>query len=60
LSAKIYLAKLYLKNFFITLLGLELFFLLIDYLQNQKNIPDSANLLVLYFYYQSFAALKIT
>lgn len=60
LSANIYLAKLYLKNFFITLLGLELFFLLIDYLQNQKNIPDSANLLVLYFYYQSFAALKIT
>lgn len=60
MSAKIYLAKLYLKNFLITLLGLELFFLLIDYLQNQKNIPDSTNLLVLYFYYQSFAALKIT
>lgn len=58
--AKIYLAKLYAKNFFITLLGLELFFLLIDYLQNQKNIPPSANLTILYFYYQSFAALKIT
>lgn len=58
--AKIYLAKLYAKNFFITLLGLELFFLLIDYLQNQKNIPSSANLTVLYFYFQSFAALKVT
>lgn len=58
--AKTYLAKLYAKNFFITLLGLELFFLLIDFLQNQKNIPSSANLTILYFYYQSFAALKIT
>ncbi len=59
-AAKTYLAKLYTKNFFITLLGLELFFLLIDFLQNQKNIPSSANLTILYFYYQSFAALKIT
>ena len=58
--AKQYLAKLYAKNFFVTLLGLELFFLLIDYLQNQKNIPSSTNLTILYFYYQSFAALKIT
>lgn len=59
-SARIYLTKLYIKNFFITLLGLELFFLLIDFLQNQKSIPPSANLIVLYFYYQSFAALKVT
>jgi lipopolysaccharide export system permease protein len=58
--AKSYLAKLYTKNFLITLLGLELFFLLIDFLQNQKNIPSSTNLTILYFYYQSFAALKIT
>ncbi len=59
-TAETYLVKLYAKNFFITLLGLELFFLLIDFLQNQKNIPSSANLTILYFYYQSFAALKIT
>jgi lipopolysaccharide export system permease protein len=58
--AKAYLLKLYAKNFLITLLGLELFFLLIDFLQNQKNIPSSTNLTILYFYYQSFAALKIT
>lgn len=57
---KTYLTKLYAKNFLITLLGLELFFLLIDFLQNQKNIPSSANLIILYFYYQSFAALKVT
>jgi lipopolysaccharide export system permease protein len=59
-AAKTYLIKLYLKNFFITLLGLEIFFLLIDFLQNQKNIPNSTNLTILYFYYQTFAALKIT
>lgn len=59
-TANSYLLKLYLKHTAVTLGGLELFFLLIDFLQNQKNIPDSANLVVLYFYYQAFAALKIT
>jgi len=58
--AKRYLAWLYTKHFLIVLIVLELFFLLIDFLQNQKDLPDSANLSILYLYFESIAALKIT
>lgn len=58
--ARIYLIKLYLRHFFLILVGLELFYLLIDLLQNQKITPDAANLFVLYCVYQLAAALKLT
>jgi lipopolysaccharide export system permease protein len=58
--AKRYLIWLYFRHFIVMLASLELFFLLIDYLQSQKELPPSANLIVLYLYFQSIAALKIT
>ena len=58
--AYIYLAKLYIRHFLAVLAGLELFYILIDLLQNQKNIPDGANLAVLYVVYQLAAATKLT
>ncbi len=58
--AKRYLSWLYIKHFVIILVILELFFLLIDFLQNQKEMPDAMNLVVLYLYFQSIGALKIT
>jgi lipopolysaccharide export system permease protein len=58
--AKRYLSWLYIKHFVVVLSILELFFLLIDFLQNQKNLPESANLIVLFLYFESVAALKIT
>jgi len=58
--AKRYLVWLYFRHLLVMLAALELFFLLIDYLQNQKEIPSSANLIVLYLYFESIAALKIT
>lgn len=55
-----YLAWLYTKHFVIILSILQLFFILIDFLQNQKDLPDSINLTILYIYFESIAALKIT
>jgi len=43
-----FLAKLYLKNFIILFLALELFFTGIDLMQNFKHLPHSANLQILY------------
>ncbi|MFY9094753.1 LptF/LptG family permease, partial [Aliarcobacter butzleri] len=41
------------------LISLELFFVGIDYLQNFKNIPASANLQLLYILYNSFFTLTL-
>ena len=49
-----YLLEKYFKNFIIVLLSLEIFFVGIDYLQNFKSIPDSANLQLLYVLYKSW------
>ena len=55
-----YLLGKYLKHFFIILFALELFFIGIDFLQNIKNLPQSANLQLLYLLYNGFFTLTIT
>lgn len=54
-----YILKKYLVNFIIVLVSLELFFVGIDYLQNFKNIPSSANLQLLYILYNGFFTLTL-
>ncbi len=54
-----FILKKYIINFFIVLISLELFFVGIDYLQNFKNIPSSANLQLLYVLYNSFFTLTL-
>ena len=56
----LYLLKKYLKNFFIVLISLEFFFLGIDFLQNFKDLPQSANLQLLYLLYNGFFTLTLT
>jgi len=54
-----FILKKYIINFIIVLISLELFFVGIDYLQNFKNIPSSANLQLLYILYNSFFTLTL-
>jgi lipopolysaccharide export system permease protein len=54
-----YILQKYLLNFIIVLISLELFFVGIDFLQNFKNIPASANLQLLYILYNSFFTLTL-
>ncbi|CAM3541792.1 LptF/LptG family permease [Arcobacter aquimarinus] len=54
-----YILKKYLINFIIVLISLELFFVGIDYLQNFKNVPESANLQLLYVLYNGFFTLTL-
>lgn len=54
-----YILKKYFINFIIVLITLELFFVGIDYLQNFKSIPQSANLQLLYVLYNSFFTLTL-
>ncbi len=55
-----YLILLYLKYFFIVLVSLELFFIGIDFMQNFKRLPESANIKILYLFYNSLYALNFT
>jgi lipopolysaccharide export system permease protein len=55
-----YLAQVYLRYFFLVFLALELFYVGIDFLQNLKTIPDSANLAILYIAYMFVVAVKVT
>lgn len=55
-----FIVSLYLKRFATFLLGAEAFFLLIDFLQNQKHLPSSANQILLYIFYQGIAGLGFT
>jgi lipopolysaccharide export system permease protein len=55
-----YILKKYLLNFIIVLASLEIFFVGIDFLQNFKSIPHSANLQILYVLYMTFFTLTIT
>lgn len=50
----------YLKYFFIIFLGLEGFFLAIDTLKYVDELPDSANLLILFLFYDGIFALTYT
>lgn len=54
-----YILKKYLINFIIVLVSLELFFVGIDLLQNLKNLPESANLQLLYVLYNGFFTLTL-
>jgi lipopolysaccharide export system permease protein len=58
--AYIFIVKLYFKRFLTFLIGAEIFFLLIDFLQNQKHLPNAANQIMLYVYYQAIAGLNLT
>ena len=55
-----YIIEKYLKNFIIILLSLEIFFVGIDFLQNFKSVPNSANLQLLYIFYNAFFTLTLT
>lgn len=55
-----YILGKYFKSFFIILISLEGFFIGIDFLQNIKNLPSSANLQLLYLFYNGFFTLTIT
>lgn len=55
-----YILQKYLLNFFIVLISLELFFVGIDFFQNVKNLPASANLQLLYLLYNGFFTLTLT
>lgn len=57
---RLYLARLYIRYWLILIGALELFYVGIDFLQNAKNIPSSANIELLYLAYNSIAALKVT
>lgn len=50
----------YLKYFIIILFSLEIFFIGFDYLQNIDRLPKSANLQLLYLFYNSFFISTIT
>ena len=54
-----YILKQYLINFIIVLISLEIFFVGIDFLQNFKNVPQSANLQLLYVLYNAFFTLTL-
>ena len=53
-----YIIKNYLKNFLVIFLGLDFFYVGVDLLSNYKNIPDSANLQILYVVFQALNAVN--
>ncbi len=55
-----YIAFLYIKNFLIIFLALEFFYVGIDLLSNLKNLPISANLQLLYIYFNVQIAINYT
>ncbi len=55
-----YILQKYLIHFLIVLISLQLFFVGMDFLQNSKDLPDSANLQLLYIMYNSFFTLTLT
>ncbi|CAI8232974.1 MAG: LptF/LptG family permease [Sulfurovum sp.] len=54
-----YVFKKYIINFLIVLLSLQLFFIGIDLIQNFKDLPSSANLVILYILYFSFFTFSL-
>ncbi len=53
-----YIIYHYLKNFFIILLALELFYVGVDLLTTYRKLPNSANLQILYTMFQSMYAIN--
>ncbi len=59
MSKNLYIIKYYIKYFLLIIVGLSLFFIAIDFMQNGKEIPTSVNLQILYFYYKFLYATSI-
>lgn len=55
-----YILKKYLFYFIIVLVSLELFFVGMDFLQNIKKLPSSANLQLLYLIYNGYFTFTLT
>jgi lipopolysaccharide export system permease protein len=55
-----YIIYNYLKNFLVIFLGLEFFYIGIDLLTNYKDLPDSANLQILYIAFKIMDAINYT
>jgi len=53
-----YIVRNYLKNFFVIFIALDLFYVGVDLLTNYNNIPDSANLQILYALFQGMNAVN--
>ena len=53
-----YIVKNYLKNFFIIFIALDFFYVGVDLLTNYTNLPDSANLQILYVLFQAMNAVN--
>ena len=53
-----YIVKNYLKNFFIIFIALDFFYVGVDLLTNYNNLPDSANLQILYALFQAMNAVN--
>jgi len=53
-----YIIRNYLKNFLIIFIALDLFYVGVDLLTNYSNIPDSANLQILYAIFQGMNAVN--
>ena len=53
-----YIIKNYLKNFFIIFIALDFFYVGVDLLSNYNNIPESANLQILYVLFQAMNAVN--
>lgn len=53
-----YVGYLYVKNFLVIFLALEFFYISVDLLSNLKNLPTSANLQLLYVYYNAQIAVN--
>ncbi len=55
----LYILKFFIKYFLMTLGGLSLFFVILDFSNVSKELPQSVNLKILYFYYQFLYASSI-
>ncbi len=55
-----YISILFIKNFLIIFFALQFFYLGIDLMQNFKNLPNSANLQILYSWFTFLNAINFT
>ena len=60
MKAFLFIGKNYMKYFFIIFLALEMFFLGADTIKYADKLPDSANLIILFFFYDALYALNYT
>lgn len=60
MRAFLFIGKNYMKYFFIIFLALEMFFLGADTIKYADKLPDSANLIILFFFYDALYAFNYT